>query len=133
MTNATTIHITDCVANGAIAQPSPDVLDTGVIPVALRLQAPDGDRHDLGRTIVEVANVSDEDLTVTQRDAVGVRITTVIAAGATDVLGPFAYRDPGLAPDGGRDLSDLGVDLTFTPASGTIGVELRAYRLPRVA
>lgn len=136
MANATAITLTAAVANGAVAQPTADVLDTGTAAVTLPLAL---SGIGLRRTIIEVTNTGVAALKVeilagdnppAQRAGLG-DLTLVAAAAANDVniFGPF---------DGSRftqvDGATKGrLDFKFTPASGTIGVTIRAYRLPKSA
>lgn len=136
MANATAITLTAAVANGAVAQPTADVLDTGTAAVTLPL-ALAGVGCD--RVILEVKNTAANALKVellagdnppAQRAGMG-DLTLVAAAAQNDVniFGPF---------DSSRflqnDATSKGrLDLKFTPASGTIGVTIRAYRLPKSA
>lgn len=134
MANATAITVTDCVANGAVAQPSVDTLDTGtaavVLPIALSGKG-------TGRIIVEVKNTAAANLKVEAvagdnppalRASLGdVTLVAAAAQNAVNLCGPF---------DGSRFMQTDGatkgrIDLRFTPASGTIGVQIRAYRLPK--
>jgi hypothetical protein len=133
MANATAITLTDCVANGAVAQPAANVLDTGTAAVTLPLAA--GGKTD--RIILEVKNTAAAALKVellagdnppAQRAGIGDAILVAAAAqNAVNIFGPF---------ESGRfiqnDATSKGrLDVKFTPASGTIGVEIRAYRLPK--
>lgn len=136
MANAVAITLTAAVANGAVAQPTADVLDTGTAAVTLPL-ALGGIGAD--RVILEVKNTGAQALLVeilagdnppAQRAGLGAK-TLVAAAAQNDVniFGPF---------DGSRFLqndatSNGRLDFKFTPASGTIGVTIRAYRLPKSA
>lgn len=136
MANATAITLTACVANSGVAQPTADVLDTGTTAVTLPL-ALAGTGYD--RVILEVKNTAAAALKVevlagdnppAQRAGLGA-VTLVAAAAQNEIniFGPFessrfAQND---ATSNGR------LDFKFTPASGTIGVTIRAYRLPKSA
>lgn len=134
MANATALTLTACVANGAVAQPTGDVLDTGTAAVTLPL-ALGGIGAD--RVILEVKNTAAAALKVeilagdnppAQRAGLGAKTLVAAAAqNAVNIFGPF---------EGGRfeqnDSTSKGrLDIKFTPASGTIGVTVRAYRLPK--
>jgi hypothetical protein len=128
VSNATAITVRDLTGNGSIPQPAPDTLDTGTAAVTLPL-ALSGTGAD--RTILEVHNAGSGAITLdaldgqrpSPRAGIGDLNLTTIAAGATEIVGPF---------EGGRfGQSDGRVDLRFTPASGTIGASIRAYRLPK--
>lgn len=136
MANATAITLTEAVANGAVAQPTADVLDTGTAAVTLPL-ALAGKGAD--RVILEVTNTAAAALKVevlagdnppAQRAGLGDAILVAAAAqNAVNIFGPF---------DSSRfiqnDATSKGrLDFKFTPASGTIGVSIRAYRLPKSA
>jgi hypothetical protein len=132
--NATAITLTACVANGAVAQPAVDTLDTGTAAVTLPLTVVGKP----GRVILEVKNTAAAALKVellagdnppALRAGLGDAILVAAAAqNEVNILGPFessrfAQND---ATSKGR------LDVKFTPASGTIGVTIRAYRLPTV-
>lgn len=136
MANATAITLTAAVANDKVAQPTADVLDTGTAAVTLPL-ALGGVGAD--RVILEVTNTAAQALKVeilagdnppAMRAPLGA-VTLVAAAAQNEVniFGPF---------DGSRflqnDATSKGrLDFKFTPASGTIGATIRAYRLPKSA
>lgn len=136
MANAALITCTDTTANGAVAQPAVNTLDTGTAAVTLPLSLA-GKGAD--RVILEVKNTAAAALKVeilagdnppAQRAGLG-DLTLVAAAAQNDVniFGPFdssrfVQND---ATSSGR------LDFKFTPASGTIGVTIRAYRLPKSA
>jgi hypothetical protein len=134
--NATAITLTDLTANAGTAQPSVDTLDTGTAAVTLPL-ALSGRGAD--RVIVEVKNTAAAALAVSilagdnppaQRAGIGdATLAAAMAQNAVQYFGPF---------DASRfmqnDATSKGrLDLTFTPSSGTIGVQIRAYRLPKSA
>jgi hypothetical protein len=130
MANATTITITDLPGNTGVAAPTADVLDTGTAAVTLPL-ALLGKGAD--RTIVEVTNTAAQALKVEALAGIyppagrsGLGAVTLVAALAQNgvvACGPF---------ESGRFNQAAGaLSLKFTPASGTIGVSIRAYRLPK--
>lgn len=132
MANATAITVTALSANSAgVAQPTADVLDTGT--AAVTISADVGGRSDL--VILEVKNTAGaaNNLTVSVlagdnppafRAGLGT-LDTTIAQNATAIIGPF---------ESGRFIQDNGkLDVTFTPAAGTIGANIRCYKLPKVA
>lgn len=130
MANASTIAITELVANSSVAAPTADVLDTGTaavtLPVALLGKGAD-------RLIVEVTNTAAAALKVEALAGInppaaraGLGAVTLVAALAQNgvvACGPF---------ESGRFAQAAGaLSLKFTPASGTIGVSIRAYRFPK--
>lgn len=130
MANATAITLTDLTANGGVAAPTADVLDTGTAAVTLPLAA---SGKGLDRIIVEVTNTAAQALKVEAlagvyppagRQGLGdLTLVAALAQNGVQVCGPF---------EGGRFVQALGkLNLKFTPASGTIGVSIRAYRLPK--
>ena len=136
MANAAAITLTAPTANGAVAQPTADVLDTGTVAVTLPL-ALAGKGCD--RVILEVKNTAANALKVEILSGdnppalrAGLGDLTLVAAAAqneVNIFGPF---------DASRflqnDSTSKGrLDFKFTPASGTIGVTVRAYRLPKSA
>ncbi len=136
MANATAITLTEAVANGAVAQPAVDTLDTGTSAVTLPL-ALSGKGTD--RVILEVKNTAAQALKVeilagdnppAMRAPLGdLTLVAAAAQNAVNIFGPF---------DAARflqnDATSKGrLDFKFTPASGTIGVTIRAYRLPKSA
>lgn len=136
MANATAITLTAAVANSKVTQPAVDTLDTGTAAVTLPL-ALGGVGAD--RVILIVTNTAANALKVeilagdsppALRASLGdLTLTAALAQNGVEVLGPF---------DGSRftqnDATSSGrLDFKFTPASGTIGVTMRAYRLPKSA
>lgn len=129
MANATAITVRDLNANSELADPTPDVLDTGTAAVVLPCAL--GGKTD--RTIFRVKNTGAQLMTVSvgagdnppaQRAGLGAFGATALAQNAIAYLGPFE------SGRFGHDDGDL--ELTFTPASGTIGVEITALRIPKV-
>lgn len=135
MANATAITVNELTANGGIALPTADVLDTGTAAVTLRA-ALAGKGFD--RLCVIIKNTGAQNLGVVakagdyppaQRAGLGdLTVQATLAAGATWVLGPvesarFMQTDPTAG----------GLDFTFTPASGTIGVNITLLRLAKAA
>lgn len=132
MANATAITLTSCSANGSVAQPAADVLDTGTAAVTLPLAS--GGQSD--RIILEVKNTAAAALKVELLAGdnppalrAGLGDATLVAAAAqneVNIFGPFESSRfiQNDATSKGR------LDVKFTPASGTIGVQIRAYRLP---
>jgi hypothetical protein len=136
MANAAAITVTACVANSKVTQPAVNTLDTGTAAVTLPL-ALGGVGAD--RVIVEVTNTAAAALKVeilagdnppAMRAPLGDKeLTAALAQNGVEVFGPFeASRF--LQNDAGTDGR---LDFKFTPASGTIGVTIRAYRLPKTA
>jgi hypothetical protein len=130
MANATAITVTDLAGNAGVAAPTADVLDTGTAAVTLPL-ALLGKGSD--RTIVEVTNTAAAALKVeavagvsppASRSGLGnVTLVAALAQNGVQVCGPF---------ESGRFNQAAGaLSLLFTPAAGTIGVSIRAYRLPK--
>lgn len=130
MANATAGTVTELVANAGVAAPTADVLDTGtaavVLPFALSGKGAD-------RLIIEVTNTAAAALKVeavagiyppAARQSLGdVTLVAALAQNGVQACGPF---------ESGRFAQALGkLNLRFTPASGTIGVSIRAYRMPK--
>lgn len=129
MANAVAITLAALVADGELAHPTADVLDTGTAPVTLPCDV--GAKSD--RVIFMVTNTAANNLTVTVESGVdppafraglGDYVSAVIAQNAVRWLGPF---------ESARFIDAAGkLNLTFTPASGTIACNVRAFRLPKV-
>lgn len=130
MANATAITVRDLVANGSLADPTGDALDTGTIAVKLPCLL----AGKTGRVVFRVTNTAVANLTVTAeagddppagRQGIGAFTSGNIAQNAVLWLGPFEsarfVQQDGTA---GR------LDLTFTPASGTIACSVQCFRLP---
>ncbi len=128
MANATAITVTALTANSQVAQPTADVLDTGT--AAVTLGAAVGGVAD--RVILEVKNTAAANLTVevlagdnppSHRSGVGSLSKSAIAQNEVWYFGPF---------EAARFLQDDGkINVKFTPASGTIGVNIRCFKLPK--
>lgn len=136
MANATAITLTAAVANSKATQPTVDTLDTGTAAVTLPL-ALAGVGCD--RVILEVKNTAAAALLVeilagdnppALRAPLGnLTLSAAMAQNVVEIFGPF---------DASRFLqndatSNGRLDFKFTPASGTIGAQIRAYRLPKTA
>lgn len=129
MANATEIALTELVANAAGVVPTTNVLDTGTAAVTIPAKV----KGKGGALLLEVTNNSAgaNNLTVSMKAASGrqaVRgglgdLDTVIAQNATRVIGPFETARFGKA--------NGDIDVTFTPASGTIAVGIKAFLLPK--
>lgn len=129
MANAASIAVDLLTANAAGAVPTTSTLDTGTSAVVL-----DADVKGLsGDIILEVTNNSAgaNNLTVSVAAATGRQaitaglgaLETVIAQNATKVIGPL---------EASRFVrSDGKIRVTFTPASGTIAVAIKCFRLPK--
>jgi hypothetical protein len=134
MANAALITLTACVGNGLVAQPAVNTLDTGTAAVTLPLTVPKGA---MDRVIVEVTNTAAAALKVellagdnppAMRAALG--DLTLVAAQAQNVVNYFGpFESARFAQNDGTSADRL--DFKFTPASGTIGVTVRAYQLPK--
>lgn len=130
MANATAITVTSMTANGSTAYPTADALDTGTAAVTL----PASVAGVADRVLFLVQNTAAANLTVTvvagdnppaQRAGIGSFTTGNIAQNAYLLLGPF---------EGMRFLQDDGkINVTFTPASGTIACNVRCFLLPKTA
>lgn len=129
MANATAITVTSLVKDATVAQPTADVLDTGT--AAVTLPAAVGGLS--GDVILEVKNAAGTAVNLTvsvlagdnppaQRAGLG-NLDMVLAQNALGILGPF---------ESSRFIQNDGtMNVTFTPASGTIGVAIRCYKLPK--
>jgi hypothetical protein len=128
MANATAITVRDLAANSQIQQPAADVLDTGT--AAVTLDADLKGQTDL--VVLEVKNTATANLAVDVlagdhppafRAGLGNLTKTGITQNQVWLFGPF---------EAARFNQDNGkLSVKFTPASGTIGAEIRCYRLPR--
>lgn len=130
MANATALTVTTLTANAAgVAQPTADVLDTGT--AAVTLDAAVGGLS--GMVLIEVKNTAGTAVNLTasvlagenppaQRAGLGA-LDTVIAQNATKIIGPL---------ESARFIrADGKLRVTFTPASGTIGANIRVFKLPK--
>jgi hypothetical protein len=134
MANATAITLTAAGGHTKVTQPTADVLDTGTAAVTLPL-ALAGVGAD--RVLLEVKNTAANALKVeilagdsppALRASLGdLTLTAALAQNGVEMFGPFesARFLQNDATSNGR------LDFKFTPASGTIGVTIRAYRLPK--
>lgn len=129
MANATSIELTDLVANGSIAAPTAQALDTGTGAVTLETPA----TSEMDRIILRVQNTTANNLTVTIvagqdppafRAAIGDVISATIGQNVNRFFGPFE------AARFKRSNGKLRV--TFTPTVSTIGANFTAYVLPKV-
>jgi hypothetical protein len=127
MANPSALTVTDCSANGSVAQPAANAIDTtGTVPAAIE------SAHE--RVILEVNNTDDAALTVTiesgaegagaGRAGIG-DLSVAIAAGAVKIIGPF---EPARFMQ-----ADGKLNVTFTPATGAPACSVRCYRLPKSA
>lgn len=128
MANASAITIRDLNANGELAAPTADVLDTGTDPVTLAAAV--GGKMD--NLILRVENLAAQGLDVSVlagddppafRAGIGNFAATQLAQNAVAYLGPFE------SARFSQDNGDLRV--TFTPG-GTINAKVTAFRLPAV-
>ncbi len=129
MANATSISVTSLAEGGDVAQPTADVLDTGTAAVTISA--------DVGgvssRIMLEVKNTAAATATVSvlagdkppaERAGLGALTTGAMAQNAVRIMGPF---------ESARFIQDNGkIDVTFTPSSGTIGFQIRCYKLPKL-
>lgn len=133
MANATAITVHTLTPNALNAQPAPDVLDTGTSAVTLAANVQG--RSDL--ILLEVTNKMGTGKTLTVTVAAGDNPPAARAglgnlevswAGATDpvtqIIGPLEVA---------RFIQDDGtIQVTFAPpASTTIAVDIRCYKLPK--
>jgi hypothetical protein len=131
MANATAITVRDLTANAVTTQPTADVLDTGTAAVTLAAAVGGiGNRvifevtNKAGTAVNLVVAVAAGDDPPAQNAGQGALTSANIAQNAVVYLGPF---------ETGRFVKSSGsMSLTFTPASGTIGVEIRCLRLPKI-
>lgn len=129
MANATAITLNDLTANGSIAAPTAQVLDTGTAAVTLETAA----TSEMDRIIIEVTNTAAANLTVTieageyppaWRKHLGDVTSANIAQNGRRIFGPF--ESARFAQADGK------LQVTFTPASGTITGSFVAYKLPKI-
>lgn len=129
MANATAITLNALTANGSIADPTAQILDTGTAAVTLKTPA----LSDADRIILRVQNTAAANLTVSVnagdyppawRKHLGAYTTGNIAQNAEVWMGPFEAAR--------FKQSDGTLEFTFTPASGTITANFDAFRVPTV-
>lgn len=129
MANATAITLNALTANSSIAAPTAQVLDTGSDAVTLESSA----TTEMDRVILRVANTAAANLTVTIeagenppafRQALGDVTSANIAQNGERWFGPFESARFAQA--------DQKLQITFTPASGTITANFDAFVLPKV-
>jgi hypothetical protein len=127
----TALTVTDLTANGSVAQPAVNTIDTnGTVPVAI------ASAHE--RVLLEVINADDAALTVTVesgsegagagRAGIGDLVVALSATGGgTDkkIIGPF---EPARFMQ-----ADGKLNVTFTAATGAPNATVRCYRLPKSA
>jgi hypothetical protein len=128
MANATTLAVTALTTNSTTADPTADSLDTG--SVAVTLPASVGGETD--RVIIRVVNTAAANLTVTVvagdnppafRAGMGALTSGTIAQNGILWLGPF---------ESARFIQNDGkLNVTFTPASGTIACSAQCFKLPK--
>jgi len=128
--NPATLTINDLAANGSIAQPAGQTIDTnGTVPIAAGSVT--------GRLVIEVINGSAAALTVKVKAGFDPPAT---AAGQGDLSVALS------ASGGGSDKKLIGpfesarfvkadgtLDVNFTAASGAPAATVRVYRLPKTA
>jgi hypothetical protein len=132
MANATALTLTDLSGLTAVAQPTADVLDTGTAAVTLPLAV--GGVTD--RIMLEIKNTAAAALKVELLAGdnppalrAGIGDAVLVAAQAQNVVNLFGPFESSRFIQ--NDATSKGrLDVKFTPASGTIGVQVRAYRLP---
>lgn len=129
MANPAEITITECSANGSVAQPAVATLDTaGTVPINLGGKG-------LDRLILELINTDDAAATITIKAAANppgiqskaLAIALSATGGGTDkkIAGPFSSSQ---FVQGGADAGELHVTLA---GGGSPTVTVRAYRLPK--
>jgi hypothetical protein len=127
--NATAITINELTANGSIVAPTAQVMDTGSAAVTVETAA----LSDMDRVVIEVTNTAANNLTVTIeqgenppafRKALGDVVSATMAQNVRRIFGPFEAARFAQA--------DGKLQVTFTPATGTIACNFIAYRLPKV-
>lgn len=131
MANPSALTVTTLTANGSVAQPAVNTIDTnGTVP------APIESAHEL--VLLEVINADDAALTVTiesgdegagaGRASIGdLSVALSATGGGTDkkIIGPF---------EPARFMQALGkLNVTFTAATGAPNATVRCYRLPKSA
>jgi len=123
MANPANLIVNACVANGSIAQPAAQTIDTaGTVPM------PAG--HSMDRMIIEVVNSAAQNCDVVLK--AGTRppsllaadmTTTVVATTGKAIIGPF---------ESGRFVqADGTVNVQFNPVSGSPNLAIRVYKLPK--
>ncbi|MCA1615044.1 MAG: hypothetical protein LC795_15610 [Acidobacteria bacterium] len=131
MANPAELTVTDLAANGSVAQPAVNAIDTnGTVPADV------GGAHE--RVMFEVVNTDDAALTVTieagteaagaGRSGLGDLAVALTAAGggnAARVIGPL---EPARFQQ-----ADGKLNVTFAAAAGAPACSVRCYRLPKAA
>jgi hypothetical protein len=132
MANATSGTVNNLVANGFLANPAGDTLDTGTAAVTLDYDV----AGDSNRVVFQVTNNSAVNLTVgiiagayppAFQAGRGAYLSANLAAAAVGWYGPFESAQ---FIQAGADSGEL--QLTITPASGTIAATIRCFQLPKV-
>lgn len=126
MANPANLTVNACVANGSIAQPAAQTIDTnGNVSIAAG--------HSMDRMIVELVNAAANAITVTVKagdrpPAMGARdlaLTLSATGGGSDkkIFGPF---------ESGRFVkSDGTIQFNFQAATGSPNLTVRVYKLPK--
>ena len=131
MPNPAALTVTDTNANGSVAQPAGDTIDTnGTVPASV------GGAHE--RVLLEVINADDAALTVTVesgaagagaiREGLGdLAVALSATGGGTDkkIIGPFESSR--------FQQADGKLNVTFLAAAGAPNATVRVYRLPKAA
>lgn len=131
MANPAELTVTDLTANGSVAQPAVNTIDTnGTVPAAV-----EGEHE---RVLLEIINADDAALTVTiesgaegagaGRAGIGdLAVALSATGGGTDkkIIGPFESAR--------FQQADGKLNVTFTAASGAPNATVRCYRLPKAA
>jgi len=129
MANATSIVLSALTANGELATPTAQALDTGTAAVTLESAA----TSEMDRIILRVENTAAANLGVSidagesppsWRKSLGAFTATALAQNDEAWFGPF--ESARFAQADGK------LKVTFTLASGTITGNFTAYRLPKV-
>lgn len=130
MSNPTKITVTECSANGAVAQPSVETLDTKASAVPVELGGKGFDR-----VIFELINTDDAAATVTFKAAAnppGIQsrkldVALSASGGGSDkkIVGPF---ESSRFVQGGADAGEMHLVLD---GGSSPSVTVRCYRLPK--
>ncbi len=132
MANATAITVTNLTADAFVARPTADTLDTGT--AAVTLSAAVG--SETSRALFEFTNTAAANLTVAIlagdnppafQSALGNISKTLAQNEVWYVAAPTSSR---FVQDDSTSRTGR-IDVTFTPASGTIGATVRCYKLPK--
>jgi len=134
MANATAGTVNDLVANGFLADPAGDVLDTGTSAVALDYDVSGQSGNVFFRVLNQMATAINITVKITAGDgppafaqSLGDYTSANLAQNAVGWYGPFSSAQ--FIRNGAKAGK---LTLTITPASGTIAATIQCLKLPTV-